>query len=243
MKTEKVIEAAKLQYPNNKTQQFYRVIRPFIEEVFATSDDDSINVDKFEDSVTGIHVVRQFFKCDNQDYCFWICLFPLLTQDGKKNAFYGIERKNNGNWQSIWSEVPDDKLSLLLRLRVIAKIDTDDTLDVINPFEHAIKNAPASSDIFEQRKIITKIIMDYINAGNEYRRQKETILGNRKFSFVIFKLFTNLYIWTDFYEKNLLECFRLDVIYDENTSFVLFSNMPNDEQIGVDMLMKIINMD
>lgn len=31
MKAEKVIEEAKQQYPDNKTQQFYRVIKPFIE--------------------------------------------------------------------------------------------------------------------------------------------------------------------------------------------------------------------
>ena len=82
MRTEKIIEKAKLQYPDNKTQQFYRVIKPFIEEVFATSNDDSINVDKFEDRDTGIHVVRQFFKCDNQDYCKTIMVNSILYAYG-----------------------------------------------------------------------------------------------------------------------------------------------------------------
>lgn len=51
MRTEKIIEKAKLQYQDNKTQQFYRVIKLFIEEVFATSNDDSINIDKFEEFI------------------------------------------------------------------------------------------------------------------------------------------------------------------------------------------------
>lgn len=244
MKAEKVIEEAKLQYPDNKTQQFYRVIKPFIEEVFATSDDDSIHVDKFEDGTTGIHVVRQFFKCDSQDYCFWICLFPLLAKDDKKNAFYGIERKNNDKWQSLWSEVPDDKLSMLFRLRAIAKMDSDDIIYVMSPFENALRNAPANSDIYEQRKIITKIIMNYINAGNEFRMQKDKVIGNKKFSYVVFRLFGILYIWIDLYVDNLLESFRLDAIYDDYTSFVLFSSTPNDDpQIGAMIITKLLAMD
>lgn len=241
---DRIIREARKQYPNNQTQQFYRVIKPFLEEVFAKSSEDSLSVDKFEDGSTGIHVMRQFFEHNSMRYCFWICLFPLLTPDGKKNAFYGIERRNNDKWQSIWSEVPDNKLSLLFRLRVITKMDSDEILYIMSPFEDALKNALANSDIYEQRKIITKIIMNYINAGNEYRMQKEKVIGNKKFSYTIFKLFGILYIWIDLYVDNLLESFRLDAVYDESTSFVLFSSKPNDDpQIGAMAIMKLLTMD
>ena len=236
---EQIITKARSEYPKDQTQQFYRIIKPFLDTVFANTNDDELNSDNFIDDVNGIKVMRQYFPYKDYRYCFWICLFHNLTPEGKKNAFYGIERQNGTKWQALWSEA-EDNFHLWFKLRIAAKVmDEDDPLANFNPFESAIKNAPYSSDILEERKIITDIITEYSKIGCKDYRQKELNTGNRRFKFDLFKLFDNWYLWSDFYENGLLEAFRLDVIYNQNTSFVLFSNIANDEQLYVPAILKL----
>ena len=236
---EQIVNKARKEYPEDQTQQFYRIIKPFMDGIFANAKDDELDSDNFIDEINGIKVVRQFFPYGNYRYCFWICLFPNLTPDGKKNAFYGLERQNEGKWQALWSEA-EDNFHLWFKLRIAAKVmDEDDFLANLNPFESAIKNAPYSSDIFEERKIITDIITEYSKIGCKDHRHKELEKGNHRFKFDLFKLFDNWYLWTDCYENGLLEAFRLDVIYNTNTSFVLFSNVANDDQLYVPAILKL----
>lgn len=236
---EKIIEKARKEYPKDQTQQFYRIIKPFLDIVFANTDDRELYSDNFINEVNGIKVMRQYFPYEGYRYCFWICLFPNLTLDGKKNAFYGIERQNGNEWQALWSEA-EDNFHLWFKLRITAKVmGEDELLANINPFESDIKNAPYSSDIFEERKIITDIITEYSKIGCKDHRQKVLNKGSSRFKFDLFKLFDNWYLWSDFYENGLLEAFRLDVIYNTNTSFVLFSNVANDEQLYVPAILKL----
>lgn len=236
---EQIITKARNEYPKDQTQQFYRIIKPFLDTVFANTNDNELKSDNFIDEVNGIKVMRQYFPYEGYRYCFWICLFHNLTPEGKKNAFYGIERQNGTEWQALWSEA-EDNFHLWFKLRIAAKVmDENDPLANFNPFESAIKNAPYSSDIFEERKIITDIIKEYSKIGCKDHRQKELNTGNRRFKFDLFKMFDNWYLWTDFYENDLLEAFRLDVIYNQNTSFVLFSNIANDEQLYVPTILKL----
>ena len=72
------------------------------------------------------------------------------------------------------------------------------------------------------------------------RRHKDFETGNCKFKFDLFKLFDNWYLWIDYYENDFLEAFRLDVIYNQNTSFVLFSNIANDEQLNLPAILKML---
>lgn len=237
---EEIITKARKEYPKDHTQQFYRIIKPFFDTVFANTNESELDSDDFIDEINGIKVMRQYFPYEGHRYCFWICLFPNLTPDGKKNAFYGLERQNGVEWQALWSEA-EDNFQLWFKLRIAAKVmDEDDFLANLNPFESAIKNAPYSSDIFEERKIITDIITEYSKIGCEVHRQKVIETGNRKFKFELFKLFDNWYLWSDLYENGLLEAFRLDVIYNANTSFVLFSNIANDKQLNLPAIMKLL---
>ncbi len=238
---EQIINKARDEYPHNQTQQFYRILKPFFDNIFANTNDNELDSDSFTDEINGIKVMRQFFPYNGHRYCFWICLFPYLSPEGKKNAFYGLDRQNKGDWQPLWSEA-EERFQLWIKLRVAAKMmDEDDLLANLNPFETAIMNAPSSTDIFEQRKIITDIITDYSKMGHEGHRHKDLETGNRKFKFDSFKMFDCVYLWTDFFENGLLEAFRLDVIYDQNTSFVLFSNIANDEQLYVPAIMKLFS--
>lgn len=227
-----IIKNARNNYPNNRTQQFYRIIKPFIDSVFASTNDKELKSDSFIDEKDGIKVIRQFFPYNGHRYCFWICLFPKLTPEGKKNAYYGIERQKDDQWQALWSEA-DDNFHFWFKLRVAARVmdENDDIFAALNPFEYAIKNAPYDSDIFEERKIITDIIMEYSKFGCKERCHKELNIGNLKCNFYLFKLYDNWYLWIDSYENGLLESFRLDVVFNSNTSFVLFSNVSNDEQL------------
>lgn len=235
-----IITKARNEYPKDQTQQFYRIIKPFLDTVFANTNDSELDSDNFIDENNGIKVMRQFFPYNGYRYCFWICLFPNLTPEGKKNAFYGIERQNGGKWQALWSEA-EENFHLWFKLRIAAKVmDEDDPLANFNPFESAIKNAPYSSDIFEERKIITEIIANYSKMGCSDRRHKDFETGNCKFKFDLFKLFDNWYLWIDYYENDFLEAFRLDVIYNQNTSFVLFSNIANDEQLNLPAILKML---
>ena len=236
---EQIITKARSEYPKNQTQQFYRIIKPFMDDVFANAKDEDIQSDSFVEETNGINVVRQFFLYKGQRYCFWICLFPYLTPEGKKNAYYGIEKQNGSKWQAMWSDA-EDNFHLWFKLRIAAQVmDEGEQLANLNPFESAIKNAPYSTDIFEEGKIITDIITEYSKMGCKDHRQKELNTGNRRFKFDLFKLFDNWYLWTVFYENGLLEAFRLDVIYDQNTSWVLFSNIANDEQLYVPAILKL----
>lgn len=238
---EQIINKARNEYPKNQIQQFYRIIKPVIDDIFANSKDEDWQSDTFVEETNGINVARNFFLYKGYRYCFWICLFPNLSPEGKKNAFYGLERQNGDNWQALWSET-EDNFHLWFKLRVAAKMmDENDLLANLNPFETALKNAPYSTDIFEQRKIITDLITEYSKIGCKDHRQKELTTGNRRFKFDLFKLFDNWYLWGDFYESGLLEAFRLDVIYDQNTSFVLFSNVANDEQLYIPAILKLFS--
>lgn len=237
---EDIIRRARTIYPKDQTQQFYGIIKPFLDTAFANSNEANISNDSYEDP-NGIKVIRQFFVYSNQKFCFWICLFPYLTEDGKKNAWYGIDKLNiiSGVWQALWSEA-DNNIQLWLKLRIVARLTSEEEFYAINPFEAAIKNAEYDSDIFEQRKIIAEIVMDYGNAGGDEHRHKEVCKGSTKFKFEFFRLLNCWYLWTDFYVDNLLEGFRLDVIYNVNTSFVLFSNLANDDQLYITSILKLL---
>lgn len=82
-------------------------------------------------------------------------------------------------------------------------MDEDELLDFLNPFESAIINAPYNSDIIEERKIITEIIMNYSKLGCADHRHRELNIENQKFKFDLFKLFDSWYLWSDVYENNL----------------------------------------
>ena len=238
---EQIITRARNEYPHNQTQQFYRIIKPVIDDICANSKDEDWQSESFVEETNGINVVRQFFLHEGHRYCFWICLFPYLTPDGKKNAYYGIDMQKDGEWKALWSEV-EDNFQFWFKLRIAAKLldEDDELLAELNPFENAIKNASYSSDIFEERKIITDIITNYSKNGCENHRQREMNTENRRLKFDLFKLYGNWYLWTDFYENGLLEAFRLDVLYNQNTSLVLFSNLANDEQLYVPAILTVI---
>ena len=243
MKT--IIKKAQAESPNDGTQQFYRVIREHLENMMVAAPD--LLNERYE-AENGIKVVKQSFSHKNNDYCYWVCQFPMCTTDnGKKKAYYGIETKEDGIWKLLWTEInlnSEDNLSnwsLLFKMRIAAKTDELSSLYAINPFEEAIANAPYHSDIFEQGNIICSIMTDYINRGNNFHKRKEVYLSNGKYRFTIFKLFGTLYTWSEFYANGCIECFQLDAQYDNNISLNLFSNLENTEPLSSAFISQIIS--
>lgn len=242
-----IIETAKAKYPNDGTQQFYRVIRFYLEEIMAT--DTNLQNEHYE-TTNGINVVKQYFHYNNNDYLYWVCQFPVCSTDnGKKKAYYGIEKKENRIWQLLWTEIDLDSKdnvlsnwSLLLKMRIAVKTDAVSSLYAINPFEKAIEKAPYNSDIFEQGNIICKIMTDYVNTGAcDFFRQKKVVISNGEIRFSIFKLYGTVYTWSEFYKDGRIECFQLDAQYENNIALNLFANMENTEPLTAEYIANIIS--
>lgn len=58
-----------------------------MDSVFANANDNELDSDSFIDEIYGLNVMRNFFQYDGHRYCFWICMFPYLTPEGKKTRF------------------------------------------------------------------------------------------------------------------------------------------------------------
>lgn len=242
-----IIEQARREYPNDGTQQFYRIIRQYLQSAIESCSDSSYSSESYE-TTDGIKVVKQFFHYKCNDYCYWVCQFPTCSTDnGKKKAYCGIELKEARLWKLLWTEIDIESKdnvsnwSLLFKMRIAAKFDDSSSLYAINPFEEAIANAPYNSDIFEQGNIICRIITEYINRGKNFHAQKEVYLSDNKCRFTIFKLFGTLYTWSEFYKNGCIECFQLDAQYDNNISLNLFSNIVNTEPLSSAFIAQIIS--
>ena len=50
---EQIINKARNEYPHNQTQQFYRILKPVIDNIFAKTDDSELDSDSFIDEING----------------------------------------------------------------------------------------------------------------------------------------------------------------------------------------------
>lgn len=98
----------------------------------------------------------------------------------------------------------------------------------MNKFEEAIENARFSPDFMKQREIIANVLQQFANSKDcQYFKSYRTS-GDKDFIYtVFFKIYGNVYVWSDVYENGLLEGCQLDVLYSEKLAKVLYSNIEN----------------
>lgn len=225
-----LIEEARRLYPNDGTQQFYRVIREQLEVIMTNAPD--LKTESFDND--GMFVVKQMFSYKGVIYCWWVCEFPNYSGDTKRNAFYGLDMNLNNSWKLLWTELDlAHNLVFILRMRVAARLDNKDLIHTINPFEKAIDNAPYNSDIIKQCQIILDIINEFNKVGNDPIVKKTKIVGGNKFVFYFFRKYGYNYLWAELYINGYLEGFQLEALYTSRVPYILFSNNENVDPIGV----------
>lgn len=102
-------------------------------------------------------------------------------------------------------------------------------------FEEAIANVRYSHDWTKMRDDVAEIMTAYIKSSHcVWFKRKRTSLDNQDFCFLIFfKMFDNLYIWSEAVENGLRESAQLEVMYNfTGVVRVLYSNMENSDPIA-----------
>ena len=239
-----IIDLARKEYPNNGTQQFYRVIAPRLEKILEAAG--AIKTEEF-DASNGIKGVRQFFQYRNNEYCYWYCIFPeCITDQGKKKAYAGIELRDAGKWKLLWTELnveSDNNISafcLMWKMMVAAGFADNDVIYTLNPFEKAIDNAQYSSDITEQANIMSKIISNHATNKGGHFREEDVILKNHKAKIYIFKVYETMYSYAILFDDENYVNIQLDALYDNNISLNLFSYPVNTDPISPKLLSLIL---
>ncbi len=224
-----IIEKAREVYPNDGTQQFYRIIREPLEEIMTNAPD--LKNESFEND--GIFIVKQFFSHKGALYCWWVCEFPNYSGDTMRNVFYGLDINQDKVWKLLWTELDlTHYLVFIMRMRVAARLTNKELIHSINPFEKAIDNAPYNSDIIKQCYIILEIINEFNAASNDNVVKKTQVIGDRKFVFYLFRKYGYNYLWAELYINGHLEAFQLEALYTSRVPYVLFSNNENVDPIG-----------
>ena len=227
---QKIIDKARIIYPNDGVQQFYRIIKDPLEEIMTNAVD--LKNDSFEND--GIFVVKQVFSFEGALYCWWVCEFPNFSGDAKRNAYYGLDVMQNNSWKLMWTELDLAKnIVFIMRMRVAARLCNKELIHDVNPFEKAIDNAPFSSDIIKQYHIILEIINSFNLEKNNPVIKKTKIVGNDRFVFYFFRQYGYNYLWAELYINGYLEGFQLEALYNSRVSYVLFANNENVDPIGL----------
>lgn len=99
----------------------------------------------------------------------------------------------------------------------------------LNDFEDAILNAEYRDDIYEQRKIIGKIVEYFLQISNpefvqilESEQEQGTLLRN-----VFFKIYDEFYIWGDVIMDGIVEASQLEYVVNRFVGEVLWSTEDN----------------
>ncbi len=99
-----------------------------------------------------------------------------------------------------------------------------------NKFEEKFNNLPYSTDWWERRCYILKLIVDMLDEFNTFQIYWTSLDENAKSRsrFILFGLEDTIYIWSDGFQKGLIECSQLDKVWNQgNNGDVMYSNLAN----------------
>lgn len=104
-----------------------------------------------------------------------------------------------------------------------------------NEFERTIANVPYSTDWFEMRNYVVRVIMDVYYGQMTYFRMFQSTASddpNRR-RCLVFEIFGEMYMYNEHFENGLIESGQLDRIvhidnnWDNCVAVVLYSNVVN----------------
>lgn len=103
-----------------------------------------------------------------------------------------------------------------------------------NEFEEAIANMPYSTDWFEMRNTVVRIINNYYEKMSFFRMFQSTVSDDLdRFRCIIFEILGGMYMYNERLENGRIECAQLDKIvfldddWNNCVAIVLYSNVVN----------------
>lgn len=98
----------------------------------------------------------------------------------------------------------------------------------MNKFEEALQHVPYSTDCYEYRCNNLEVVAHFIESEDcEWSQVWERESPNLKVHSIVFFIYGQLYVWTDFIENGLIESSQLDRPVNDYISAVLYCNVEN----------------
>lgn len=111
-----------------------------------------------------------------------------------------------------------------------------------NEFEKMILNAPQVDDWYEQRNIISGIVVDFIEnnpACDGYDVKRVCEYENKFIQVIIFKAYGKIYFWMDAVEDGNVSVSHLEAIEDE-MAYIIYTSTKSDKTPSIPKLLKFM---